>query len=80
MNQQRIEPGPSQESVWDHPCPPCVEETARHVKVVFNGEVIAETHRARQVLEKSRHCHDCRCQPLYWASPASQVLIHSRQS
>ena len=53
MNQNRIEPGPGQESVWDYPRPPRVEEMAQHVRVVFHGEVIADTHRARRVLETS---------------------------
>ena len=53
MHQQRIEPRPGQESVWDYPRPPRVEETAQHVKVVFNGEVIADTRRSRRVLETS---------------------------
>ena len=37
----RIEPGPGQESVWDYPRPPRVEDSSKHIKVVFNGEVIA---------------------------------------
>jgi uncharacterized protein (DUF427 family) len=53
MNQQRIEPGPGQESVWEYPRPPRVEKTARHVTIVFNGEVIADTRRAWRVLETS---------------------------
>jgi uncharacterized protein (DUF427 family) len=62
MNHQRIEPEPGQESVWDYPRPPCVEETARHVKVVFNGQVIADTRRARRVLETSHP-------PVYYIPP-----------
>lgn len=50
---QRIEPGPGQESVWDYPRPPRVEDSSRHVQVIFNGEVIAETRRAKRVLETS---------------------------
>jgi uncharacterized protein (DUF427 family) len=53
MNRNRIEPGLGQESVWDYPRPPRVEETARHVQVVFTGKVIADTRRARRVLETS---------------------------
>ena len=30
-------PGPGQESVWDYPRPPHVEDTPRHIQVVFNG-------------------------------------------
>lgn len=49
----RIEPGPDQESVWEYPRPPRVEATDRHIKVVFNGEVIADTTQALRVLETS---------------------------
>ncbi len=50
---QRIQPGPHQESVWDYPRPPRVEPTAKRVRVIFNGEVIAETTSAYRVLETS---------------------------
>lgn len=48
---QRIEPGLGQESVWDYPRPPRVEDSLKHVQVIFNRVVIADTHRARRVLE-----------------------------
>jgi uncharacterized protein (DUF427 family) len=53
MNRRRIPPAPGQESVWDYPRPPRVEDSARHIQVIFNGVVIAETRRARRVLETS---------------------------
>jgi hypothetical protein len=62
MNNQRIELGPCQESVWDYPRPPRIEETAWQVKVVFNGEVIADTRRAKRVLETSHP-------PVYYIPP-----------
>jgi uncharacterized protein (DUF427 family) len=62
MSQQRIKPGPGQESVWDYPRPPRVEETEHHVKVVFNSEVIADTRRAKRVLETSHP-------PVYYIPP-----------
>lgn len=49
----RIEPQPGQESVWDYPRPPRVEKTDKRVKVIFNGEVIADTTNAYRVLETS---------------------------
>ena len=49
----RIAPGPGQESVWDYPRPPRVEPSTRRVRVIFNGEVIAETTRAFRILETS---------------------------
>ncbi len=53
MRNHRTEPGPGQESVWDYPRPPRVEESGRHVVVVFGGVVVADTHAARRVLETS---------------------------
>lgn len=50
---QRIKPAPGQESVWDYPRPPRAEPLSQHIRVVFNGEVIADTHRAVRVLETS---------------------------
>src|SRR5690348_2821693 len=44
----RIPPGPGQESVWDYPRPPRLEDTPRHIQVLFNGVVIADTCRARR--------------------------------
>lgn len=50
---KEIEPGPGQESVWDYPRPPRVEPTPKHIRVVFNGQTVAETRRALRVLETS---------------------------
>ena len=50
---KRIEPGEGQESVWDYPRPPRVEDSSKHIQVILNGEVIAETRRAKRVLETS---------------------------
>lgn len=50
---KRIEPGQGQESVWDYPRPPRVEPTPKHIRVIFNGQTIAETRRALRVLETS---------------------------
>lgn len=50
---RRIEPQPGQESVWDYPRPPRVEPSSRRVRIVFNGETIADTTRAVRVLETS---------------------------
>jgi len=39
------------ESVWSYPRPPRVEPTARHLRVVFGGQTVAETRRGLRVLE-----------------------------
>lgn len=59
---KRIEPGPEQESVWDYPRPPRVEECTRHIQVIFNEVTIADTHRAKRVLETSHP-------PVYYIPP-----------
>jgi len=53
MSNVRITRAPGQESVWDYPRPPRLEATTRRVRVIFNGERIADTHRAQRVLETS---------------------------
>jgi uncharacterized protein (DUF427 family) len=58
--QGRVEPG--QESVWDYPRPPRLEDSHRHIRVIFNGVVIADTRRARRVLETSHP-------PVYYIPP-----------
>ena len=62
MNTRRIEPGPDQESVWDYPRPPRLEDTDKHIQIVFNGVVIADTRRAKRVLETSHP-------PVYYLPP-----------
>ena len=59
---KRIEPKAGQESVWDYPRPPKLELTDKHLKIVFNGEIIAETNRAYRVLETSHP-------PVYYFPP-----------
>ncbi|MGD9621996.1 MAG: DUF427 domain-containing protein [Mycolicibacterium sp.] len=46
-------PGVGQESVWDYPRPPLLEEFAGSITVELGGRVIAETERAWRVLETS---------------------------
>ncbi|MFN7210974.1 MAG: DUF427 domain-containing protein [Aggregatilineales bacterium] len=53
MSQRRIPPAPGQESVWDYPRPPRLERTDKHLRVIFNGTLIAETRNGLRVLETS---------------------------
>lgn len=62
MNHKRIKPSPGQESVWDYPRPPRLEDSTKHIQVIFNGVVIADTRRAKRVLETSHP-------PVYYISP-----------
>lgn len=56
-------PGPGQESVWSYPRPPRLEDSSRHIQVLFNGVLIADTRRAKRVLETSHP-------PVYYIPPA----------
>ena len=58
----RVEPGPGQESVWDYPRPPRLEDVEKKVKVVFNEVTLAYTTRAKRVLETSHP-------PVYYIPP-----------
>ncbi len=62
MKPTPIEPGPGQESVWDYPRPPRVEDVSKHIEVVFNGVKIADTREAKRVLETSHP-------PVYYIPP-----------
>jgi uncharacterized protein (DUF427 family) len=53
MRPKPINPGPGQESVWDYPRPPRVEDTTKQIRVIFNNLIIAYTHNAKRVLETS---------------------------
>ncbi len=53
MKFEIIEPKAGQESVWDYPRPPRLEASAKHLKIIFNDEIIAETRRSFRVLETS---------------------------
>jgi uncharacterized protein (DUF427 family) len=43
-----------QESVWDYPRPPRIEDVATPLRVVIGGAVVAETTRGKRVLETSQ--------------------------
>ena len=49
---RNVEPvGPGEESVWDFPRPPRVEDVSERVRVVFNGETVADTLAAKRICE-----------------------------
>ena len=62
MKPAHVEPGPGQESAWDYPRPPRVEDVSKRITVVFNGVVIADTSEAKRVLETSHP-------PVYYIPP-----------
>ena len=69
MGRQRVESGPGQESVWDYPRPPKLEDSERRVKVVFGGVTLAYTTRAKRVLETSHP-------PVYYIPPEDVRMEH----
>jgi uncharacterized protein (DUF427 family) len=69
MHPERIPPRPGQESVWDYPRPPRLERTDRHIRVAFNGVVIADTRAAWRVLETSHP-------PVYYLPPEDLKRKH----
>jgi len=69
VNSRRIAPGPGQESVWDYPRPPRLEDTDKHIQIVFGGVVVADTRRARRVLETSHP-------PVYYIPPDDVRMEH----
>ena len=69
MKPNPIPPKPGQESVWDYPRPAIVQNTDKHLKVIFNGIVLAETNQAKRVLETSHP-------PFYYIPPKDVKLKH----
>jgi len=63
MNRKRIKPGLGQESVWDYPRPPRLEDSTKHIQVIFNGVIVADTRYAKRVLETSHP-------PVYYIPPS----------
>lgn len=53
MRPQPIPPKPGQESVWDYPRPPRLEDAGVHIVIRLAGTIVAETDDALRVLETS---------------------------
>ena len=62
LKSERIKPGPGQESVWDYPRPPKVEQTSKQIRVVYDGLPVAVTNRAIRVLQTGHP-------PVYYIPP-----------
>lgn len=57
------------ESVWDYPRPPRLEASARSLRIVHGGVVIAQSSRALRILETSHP-------PVYYIPPADIAMQH----
>lgn len=42
-----------QESVWDYPRPPKVEDVSKRIRIIFNDRLIVDTSRSKRILETS---------------------------
>lgn len=58
-----------QESVWDYPRPAVAEPTARHVRIVHQGVVLADSRAAWRTLETSHP-------PTYYIPQADIAMAH----
>ncbi|SEC03117.1 DUF427 domain-containing protein [Terriglobus roseus] len=61
------------ESVWDYPRPPRMEPTSRHLRIVHQGIVLADTTRALRILETSHP-------PVYYLPQADIAMSHVLRS
>ncbi len=64
--------GPGQTSVWDYPRPPRLEPTARRLRIIHKGIVVADTVAGLRTLETSHP-------PTYYLPPADidMGLLHA---
>ena len=53
MTTKRVKPGPGQESVWDYPRPPRLEDCTLRIRVITGGITIADSTSTIRVLETS---------------------------
>lgn len=64
---QREPVGPGQESVWDYPRPPRLEQSDQRIQVIINGITLADSHHCWRVLETSHP-------PVYYIPPADIAM------
>jgi uncharacterized protein (DUF427 family) len=67
MKPQPIPPKPGQESVWDYPRPPRLEDVNTYITILFNDVRIVDTFKAKRVLETSHP-------PVYYI-PKDDILM-----
>jgi uncharacterized protein (DUF427 family) len=53
MRPTPIPPQPGQESVWDYPRPAILQDTDKHLRIICQGIILAETTQGKRVLETS---------------------------
>jgi uncharacterized protein (DUF427 family) len=50
------------ESIWKYPRPPRLEDSSKHIQVIFKGSVIADSRNTKRILETSHP-------PVYYIPP-----------
>lgn len=73
MSVNRKAPGPGQESVWDYPRPPRIEDCDDRVRVILGGVTIADSTRSKRVLETSHP-------PVYYLPPQDVAVEYLEDS
>ena len=68
-----VEPKTGQESVWDYPRPPRLEQIGKRIQVFFAGQLIADSQQAYRVLETSHP-------PVYYIPPQDIHLEYLREA
>ena len=69
---ERVAPEPGQESVWDYPRPPSLQRCDKLVRILLQGELLAETTAAFCVRETSHP-------PTYYLPPADIDMRYLNQ-
>jgi len=64
-----IPPQAGQESVWDYPRPPRLENCPKLIEITFNNVAIAKTNQAKRVLETSHP-------PVYYIPPTDIAMTY----
>lgn len=73
MNKPKpVRPRAGQESVWDYPRPPRLERSPKHLQIVFNDVLIADSNRAWRVLETSHP-------PVYYIPPQDIKMTYLQE-
>ena len=70
---QPIQPEPGQESVWDYPRPPRIEQSNKRIQVVFRDITNAESIRSQRILETSHP-------PVYYIPPEDVDMSYIQPS
>lgn len=73
MKPRPIPPQNGQESVWDYPRPPRLEQISKRIQIIFNGTTIVDTVQAYRTLETSHP-------PSYYIPPSDILTKHIQRA